>query len=580
MNYGELKTRVLNEIFIEGIPENAISVLHSYVSESLYDIQKAVKCYAFANTSVFPHCATYFDCGFTVLPKPSGQITYVYVIDRINPETGLEDPNVDPDYCTKVFYAPVSYANLLAYKKVCERCSGGGIAAVWDTFASIFFGVFRIKRAYPEPTDEGLEAQPKLPEGYHYPQASTDASGRSPRGVYAIHRGRVYIAPWIQSTETVILQFDGIKRNWADADTVDTDPKFIECVRLMVSLRYEQSFGDDANKIARLKAQLYGNPLEVGALEILYSQCVQETRTGLSTDSGANADSAQGIGVGSGAADLYYNQRQEYTASCPSGQSGTPVTAVVEAGTVGSVLSEADANAQALQQAVANANAQISCVTDPITYWNTEQSYTASCAAASGDTPAAEGTPVTVTIPANEYSSIVSQLSADNAALAAATAQANASLTCTFWNAPQEYTSNCIAPATGTPVTEEVAAHSFSSTISQFDADAKALAAVTTLANEALVCDTPPTIYWNTQVTNGVYTIHRVYDPPGGIPPCIRTISVTVIVSPGRFSSIVGVGEANQAALAYANQLAQVRAEQLNSTIAPNCNPLSETVNF
>jgi hypothetical protein len=576
MTYLDLKNKVRRQIWVDGEGENLIAVHDSFFLEALYDLQVSVDCLSFNNLSVFPSCATYFNCGFTVLPKPEGQVVRLYVIDRINPETGAEDPAAIPDWCSKVYYHPVQYCSLLGYKKLCERCGGSGIIAVAEAIASAFFGIFRRKRFYPRPTDEGMESLPTLPEGFHYPQSSTDAGGRSPSGVFAIYRGRIYIAPWIQSTETVVIESTGVKRNWADNDIVDDDPKFIQAVRLHVSMQHEQAFGDDPAKLQRIKDALYGNAIEAGIIPMLIHQCLEEVRTRQCAEVGAGPAAARGIGANSGSANLYYNDRQEYTASCPAGQTGASVTVVVDAGTVGSAISVADANARAFQQAAEDANNRLVCVDAEVTYYNTPQSYTAVCPAASEGTPAAVGTPVTVNIPANTYTSVVSQASADAAALAAATSQANALLTCTYWNAEQEYTAECISPATGTPVTITVAAHTFSSTISQADANALALASATNQANEELECDTPVPVYYNSP-QQATQSISRQKVVAGG-QICILTVTVTAVVPPGRFTSIVNEAHANAQAVVYANQYAMSVAESLFAQ-ATNCLPIFRVVN-
>lgn len=63
-------------------------------------------------------------------------------------------------------------------------------------------------------------------------------------------------------------------------------------------------------------------------------------------------------------AHVYGNAEQSYTASCPQGTTGTPVTVTVPADSYGSTVSQSDANAQALAAATAEAAAQLQCVGD------------------------------------------------------------------------------------------------------------------------------------------------------------------------------------------------------------------------
>lgn len=156
---------------------------------------------------------------------------------------------------------------------------------------------------------------------------------------------------------------------------------------------------------------------------------------------------------------VYYNA--EYILEC---EVNPDATITIPAGTYSSEVSQNDAD----QKAIADAIKQR--IDNPCQiFWNTEQ--TAYCP--EGYT----GDPVTVA--ANEYSSFISQDDADAKALTAA----QAALECEeilYWNTEQ--TATCPSGDCGDPVT--IAANEYSSTISQEDADSKALAA----AEAALEC--------------------------------------------------------------------------------------------
>lgn len=497
MNFGELKAIARADIWPDGEQENLIAVHNRYFSEAIFDIQKYVTCYQSNNTDVFRQCATFFNCGMTVLPVPRGHILSVSVIDKLSPYTGLEDPDADDDWCSRIYYKQVDYCHLSKYARLCQACSGAAsLAASVSSIITDIFGVFRIKRRYPAPTDEGLESQPPLQQGYHYPQESTDADGRSPSGVFAIYRGRLYIAPWIQSTETVVIEWNGIKRTFSDADLVDDDPKFMQAVRTHVQWQHEKNFGDKETA-KQLYVDLFGTPQTTGTVGLmmeLIHECHEENRKRSCDEvagNGVSGGGARGMSPTSGSGgtgQIFYNERQVYTASCPDGQEGDPITVVKEAGTFQSALSVADANAQAMASAQSEANSRLVCDDAQFAYYSTPQSFTARCESDDDDTPTPEGEPVTVTIPAGAYGSDVSQQAADEAALAAATAQAQAQLSCTYWNKAQTYTAECPEDTTGADVEKTVAAHTFSSTISQADADAKAMAEAQNQAETELSC--------------------------------------------------------------------------------------------
>lgn len=484
MTFDDLFSEVVGLLFPDGEAENLVTAHKRFLNEALWDASKYVPCLQVCNTNVFPQCATYFNCGMTVLPAPRGRILKVYVIGK--------DSEGDPDWCSKVYLQQVEYSHIERYVQLSRHCikpnSLFASALVWNLFGC----GWREKHKYPCPTDEGLESLPSLPQGFHYPQSSTDAGGRSRNGVFAIYRGRIYIAPWIESDETIVIEWSGIKNQWADTDLVDDDLKFRQAIRYHVGFQHYLNFEENQQKLVTMRTGWDE------ALREMISECRKQNEKNNEDDAGTGSEAARGIGSADVASALFYNDVQSYTASCPTGQTGTPVTSAVAQGTIGSSLSVADANARALSQAQSDANSRLSCSVAPTTFLNVAQSFTATCPGASGSTPAATGNSVTVVTPAGQFSSTVSQADADAAALAAAQASANSQLVCTFSNAPQSFTATCPTGTTGTPVTITIAPATFTSTISQSDADTQAQAAAQNQATSGLTCSGGVTSIGNT----------------------------------------------------------------------------------
>lgn len=557
--------------------ENLIGVHNQFFLDAMGFLQKNVGCYQYNNVYRYDNCSRYFNCGMTVIGKPGDRITRVYVIDRVDPTTGLESATGDDSWCQKVFYQQVDFQSISAYMRLCQACSNLSNIATANALLAGVFGIWRRKRYYPTPTDAGFESLPRLPYGFHYAQDSTDIGGRSPSGVYAIYRGRVYVAPWMESTETLVIEADGIKRIWNDADTVEDDPEFLRAVRLYVQEQHEMAFGKDQQLLNNIRLRLYGGvapdgTFEFGSLPTLMRDCSEQMQAWRTNEAGLFG-AARGMGTNTEGSGLFYNDAQTYTARCPAGTTGNDVVSVIAAGTVSSVLSVADANARAYQQAVEDANNRLSCEAPTVTYWNSAQTFTAYCPSASGTTPAADGSSVTKTVPANTYSSTVSQADADALALSAATAQANAALQCTYWNSPQTYTANCPEGTTGTPVTVTIAAHTYSSTVSQSVANSLALQAAQTQAVSQLSCSGGGAqFYWNTQ-TIGQAT-RQVQSSFNGN-PCQVQVVVNAVVGPGRFSSQNSQQEANAAALSFANEYAN---SYILTVPVTGCTPVNLTV--
>ncbi len=564
MNFAELKSESRAICWPEGEAENLVAPHDRFFNDALWDICKNVACYQVANTNVFPSCSTYFNCGMTVLPAPRGRILSVYTIGK-DATTGL------PTWCEKNVYQQVEYCQIERYVHLSRRCHTPSATNL--VFASgiisTLFGCYRRKVHWPCPTDEGLEALPTLPQGFHYPQESTDAGGRARGGVWALYRGRIYIAPWIESTEAVVVEWNGIKTQWSDSDLVEDDAKFRQAVRVNVLIQHHSNYEENPQKLQELKDQFYGIRGRPGILQDLIHECREQTRLRACSEAGGNGSGARGIGSSSVATAAFYNEQQSFTANCPTGQTGTPVTATIPAGQVGSALSVADANAQAMAQAQANAENQLVCETAATVFLNTPQTYTATCAPASDDTPAATGNSVTVTIPAGQYQSTLSQAAADAAALTAATNQATSQLVCTFYNAPQTYTASCPSGSTGSDVEVTIPAGAYSSIVSQQDADAQALAAAQSQAVAGLSCSNSTFIIGNTRQAGSV----------SGILPCPnRAVTITkfteadVYRAPTTTATQASVQlSLNQQAISAARVAAQVELDRQIALAQRNC---------
>jgi hypothetical protein len=180
------------------------------------------------------------------------------------------------------------------------------------------------------------------------------------------------------------------------------------------------------------------------------------------------------------------------------------------------------------------------------------------------------GTPstVTYTVPAGRYSSVISQTDANQQAINDVNANgqgyANTNATCTFLNVAQSgpFTPNNCAPGgVAAAVTYTVNAGTYSSTISQADADQKAINDVTanglTYANAHAVC------YFFSVTESGPFT--RSNCTCGG-----TGSTVTFTVAQGKYNSTISQADANQKAITDLNTNGPIYANA-NGTCSTNC---------
>lgn len=492
----------------------------------MIDLQTWVECLQQNNTTLIPFCSTFYNCGLTVIDSsPRGNIHRLSVIDKINPTTFKEDATAADDYCSEIAYNEVDFCHVHSYLDYSRRrgCCGS---------IPLFFGLAGCSKArFPVPTDEGLPAGlPKLPLGNHYPQTSTDRKyGRAEMGIWAKQRGAIYIAPWIQSTETVILVWDGIKRIWSDADLIDDDPLLSKAVSEYLQWKQQSDFDRDFEPAMDSKSEY----METRAM--LMHQCNEETRIRQCEPSRARSATLTS---------LFYNDEQSATATCPDGTTGSATSTTIPAGTVASAISKADANQKAKSQAQTQAEQMLNCTGVTEEFTNDAQSATAACQGEEG-APPPEGSPVTKTVPAGAVSSTVSKTDANQQALALAQQQAAAALQCNFWNRAQ--TANVTCPNTTHKIVT-IAAHAYSSNVSQADADQQALSAATNQATTQCGAGTFFNIGFQTGTKSGKCNVR------GGQLGCMVTVNVTVF--PNSFSSTVSQADANQQAQSYANSYA------------------------
>lgn len=543
--WGQYKTEARGRLFPQGEATSQVPAHDKMFVDAVVDIQKFAECWQLDNSTIVQYCETFFNCGITAFDGPRGNIMRLSVIDKINQTTGKEDATVPDDYCSEVHYLQVDPCYIHKYISTARR--GGGCCPDIGGF----FAMPACGKRFPPPTDAGLKGLPPLALGFHYAQTdgSTDARYRARQGVWAIERGKIYIAPWIQSTETVIVKWDGIKRTWSDNDLIEEDPTLFQAIENWVLKEHNEKFEHDYEA---------GDKAHTAYIEnrsILMMDCFNENHIRNCTRSKARSSVAS-------MSNLYYNDTpQSFTAQCPSGTNGTPATATVQVGSVASTVSVADANQLAYQQAQSQAQATLNCTDNTAVFVNDTQTYTATCGTESG-APTPEGGNKTVTIPAGSVTSTVSKDAANAAALAQATAAATAQLSCTWFNAPQTFTAVCESDA-GNNQTVTTPSGAYSSTTSQADADQKALAAATNQANTQLAgACAGLTEYWNTTQVGVAqkscsYITFEFHIPPPPIPtihPCVFAITVTVAAH--TFNSTVSQADANAIALSYANAYA------------------------
>ncbi len=221
MRFTELVTELRSDIWPEGVPENLVAPIHKSFEAAVTHLQRYVPCLQSRNINRYPQCSTYFQGGKTVIDAPKGRINKVYtVLDK-------EGDEVYPALFTQVSLDQLECNNLKLLSMV-----------------------------YPP---RNLDKNP-LPMGFKYPEEDSDfrvtrngttktlttnKHGRAVIGQWAIDRNRIYISPWINSDEVIVVEWDGVKTRYSLDDAVIEDIDFKRAVKLYVQREYARDFDND-----------------------------------------------------------------------------------------------------------------------------------------------------------------------------------------------------------------------------------------------------------------------------------------------------------------------------------------------
>lgn len=216
MTFAEFKSSLRDQLWPEGEAENLISVHDKSFMSALIDAQRWVTCFKVNHTDVIPCSETLFQCGVTVLDRPDGITKGVRTIYNGN-------------HCTRITYHPASYAELNRWSR----------------------GLSLIATA---PVNKGMAP---LALSFKYPEASSDSAyGRALEGIYAVEGNRMYVAPWLQSTESLVIDWDGNKVRWLDTDLIPYGDVVMRYVRLFAQCDRPMDFPEGKDMLRAWRADL------------------------------------------------------------------------------------------------------------------------------------------------------------------------------------------------------------------------------------------------------------------------------------------------------------------------------------
>lgn len=204
MTFAELKNTLIAHTHPAGLPDNLVTPYETFILESLVYLQKWVKCLQEHHVDIYPFCGSYIACNATVVSAPQGRITRVYTVS-------------EDSFCDPIQLKQVTHDELL-----CEA--------------------EKISVTTSPPTENSYG----LPYPFAYAYVGTDRTcGRAKYGFYSLHNSRIYIAPFMDSEERIVVEWDGLKRSYEDDDSVSDDPEVFRAIKLFVRKEMAMHFEHD-----------------------------------------------------------------------------------------------------------------------------------------------------------------------------------------------------------------------------------------------------------------------------------------------------------------------------------------------
>lgn len=208
--FGEFITKLRGELWPSGEARSLVANHTALFKSAMLDIQNWVPCVRNFNVSTWNFADTNWEDAKTVVNAPWGIIKEVYTV------AGGQDRWRD-----KVRYRSSTYKEI--------KCWSSNLYCASTPTSPILSGIY--------------------PQGTRASHVSQDSPyGRARIGIWAIDRHRLYLAPYIQSTEMIVVVWDGIKTRWQESDGVDETywtEDYEDAVKNWVMWKHEHFYSRD-----------------------------------------------------------------------------------------------------------------------------------------------------------------------------------------------------------------------------------------------------------------------------------------------------------------------------------------------
>lgn len=223
-------------VFPEGEAENLLRNHRQYITDALIDLQQKVPCLRVQHRDRFSIADTYLECGASVVTAPRGFIAQIYAVTQ-------------DGCCAKRYFQPIDQDEMDQILKDNQNCGtlpGESTSNYSDDYGCLYYG------------DSS---------------GATDLAARPGDPSYSsLKNGLLYLFPWLQSNEVLVIEWDGIKRSWKDTDEVSFDREVQDAVEHY--LTYKSTYREDCDlQLLQVARSMYDEKLAM-----LIWQCRKERR--------------------------------------------------------------------------------------------------------------------------------------------------------------------------------------------------------------------------------------------------------------------------------------------------------------
>lgn len=233
---GQLKKEIIDQVFVSGEPENLISAHNLLFDEAFAEVSKWVVCEQSHQVDVIDACKTHYKCGMTIVSRRRGIIRRVYTL-------------ANGEWCDPVFYRQTAWPE--------PECWSRNILTL--------------------PKSGLVTALPQLKLGFQpFDETLNSLCGRSRVGIWAHHQNNLYIAPWIQSNEKLVIEWEGIKKEWGNEDPINEAQDYKKAVKLYFQYGHERDYGD-SQEAGRIHNVLGTGTFDEALADLMW-QCAEEMK--------------------------------------------------------------------------------------------------------------------------------------------------------------------------------------------------------------------------------------------------------------------------------------------------------------